>query len=472
MKSFNLIELVMEFSRRDFLSVAIKASVGLALAAPGVGYVSDICARNKATQSRIDQTLSASSDTPEILPRGTFIPEDERAGTDIMIGVSPRFSFVPLKKYVFEMEFSDTSPTNAVLKSLPAGTRVHVALPKEASSEYLTLAQAKYPHLEFHTYDSPVSYSGLTFVQDIVCAAGSQTESGQFNIAVNSLDDRSAKRYQERLAHWYQKIGDKGDELDGAYHILADEWLSEDYPETFKATKMPLSLTGGDLRPIRLPDGRSAVIVGQENFGRSLNFIRGLDVASDPVFYLDDLQQLVDQIKDAYKNYLSVDEVIILDEGRFLELGKETGWVDLREWENPDFFHADMMVACATGPNNGVPYAFVSNYEWKNHPANVDYSRRIQKQFENLGYKVLPLAVGHYPTMNYTNAIFLKDPDGQKTVILPQYGDQQKDRAAVLLYEAAGFKVITTDFSFIGGEEYMGHEATTGSARCSVAVLK
>lgn len=467
----------MGFNRREFLRGTMGAVAIAAAAAVGADYFLDIKAREEETQARIDQTLRGAPGTPEIMPKGAFVPEDERDGTDIMIGIGPALSLSPFKQFDFARDFSEDSPTNAILKSLPRETRVHGALPKEAISGYLAFAREKYPHLEFHVYESPVSYSGLTFMQDIVCTAGSQSEEGQFNIAVSSLEPDYFRGlvdfHRERLsqAAWWQKIGAKGDELEAGYKLLADDWLAGDYPETFRAVKMPLSLVGGDLRPIRLPDGRSAVILGQGNFVTAVNFISELNVGPNPVFSYEELQDLVTQVKEAYKKYLNVDEVIILDEKHLLELAEEEGLLDLRKWKNPDFFHADMMVACATGAKD-VPYAFVSEYPWKNNRVSMAYSGRIKQQFADLGYKVLPLEVGRYPTMNYTNVIFLKDSNGQKTVILPQYGDRDKDAAAVRMYEAAGFKVITTDFSFIGGEAFEGHEATTGSARCSMTVLK
>ncbi len=421
----------------------------------------------------------------EALEPGLLKPEDERSGSEILTGTVPSYSPLPL---VGGYNFNDTvTLLGPTLATLPEGTKVKITVPQNNGDECVEKLKDEYPHLEFEAFEMPPSQAGLNYMQDVVFATGSNDESGRNIIVGSSLDARKFRAWKNGFEEMLEEMELRGgldlvswltnaakeEEVIMALHAFGDEALAHKNPEKFDLKFAPLSCEGGDLQPTRLPDGRMGLIVGKMNLLFSLQGRLGINLRDKFVPGERFLSEL-ENIKEDYKKYFGVEEVIVLDE-EYLKKDAEVGGVSIESLERgSSFFHSDMVVKTATGAD-GARVAFITSTEdWgeidaHGYSTNTKYLRRIRDQFEALGYKIEDMPCTRFAPLNYVNNIMFDHPQEGKTVVLPQYGDRQ-DEVAAEKYAKYGFKIRKVDMKHamtVPDED----KKSMGSVHCSFVVL-
>lgn len=470
--------------RRAFLKVVIEnAPMAAAISIPTIGVVSKLlsdAADRREVQRRVDQVLAEPGDV-EALPKGALIPEDERSGSDIMIGLNPENSMIPFYGYKLDAAL-DESP-GPILAALEAGTTAHVTVPTGTKEEFLELAKERYPALNFVVYEMPVNPT-VGYMQDILFATGSRND-GRFILASSTLDATEFKN----LPHYepptvptinlprIRNILVDGNEVIQAtagINLLGDEILVRDNPASFKAHMVPVKLEGGDVDAIRLPNGEVGLMVGpwsvisnivnlaNKEAGRkkySANDIDGFSKIPRDVFV-----RLLRKLEEDYRKFLGVSKVIFVDEANFLSLAEQYDDIPLEALFPQKFFHTDMAVKVATD-GSGKPIAFCTGC---NSPMGIDYLQRVKAQFLDLGYEIVDLPCGPFPVMNYTNGL-MYTKNGEKVVVMPTYGIDE-DEVAARIYQKRGFRVVKVDLSSIKDFD-PGRLDNLGSVHCRAEIL-
>lgn len=393
-------------------------------------------------------------DVFEQVERGEFpvennpVPEWERTGSDVLIAIGSDASDVEneLKNY-----------WNKILRSFLPGTHIHVVSTAGTKAILENKLRTSRPHLEFSVYELPLrDFNENIYSRDMIFSSGRKDEGGRFIIYTGKLDRLSMPASPDNHSWMY---------------AFGDELLASGYPERFVSKPIPLRCEGGDLQITRLPNGKTALILGDANFranvgavmsGANANGREGRNANFDYSYLMT---------KFAYQKFFSVDDCIILDDKGIL---KDLPGSTINQWVDPGrsgFYHADMCVRTAVDPN-GRYVAFVTSTDTEKTriaEKDVRHLRNIRLQFEGLGFDIVELPCGRFPSLNYTNVLIFKPQDGPATVMLPCYGERSLDDEAARLYESRGFKIIRTDMSDrLRSEEEI---RKGGSLHCLVDVL-
>ncbi|MEK7547588.1 MAG: hypothetical protein AAB540_01705 [Patescibacteria group bacterium] len=410
-----------------------------------------------------------------------IIPEDERTGQDILL-TATYDSYVEINgANCFTQEPLTT--WTSILKKLPAGTNVRLLVPINFADWCTKMLQENYPNLNISTYNLNALPEHITahlaYPQDYIFPTGRVDKNGRFIIATGTLDFDFLEIKYEIFGSPEEKAESEDDKLFRKLRFAGDDVLVNMHPDTFVAEYIPIFCPGGDLQVVRLPDGRSAAIVGKSNIANSCMILRYLtgekrkEFLSKPIT-LDELES----VKKTYKDALKVNEVIFIDKQHTFEEA-ENGNIDPRNMTyGSAFFHSDMIVKTATDPKNpnkrlafynNIPSLLGISTRAQAFFEDIRYLNRVHDQFQGLGYEMVGLPCGPRSVLNYVNCtMFTKD--GIHYVMVPQYGILE-DEKAVEIYEQRGFKVVKVDMSYLimRGEEAM---SKGGSVHCGMVVLK
>lgn len=431
---------------------------------------------SKATKKNVDAQRAKISKQINLLfdgekisapPYHFVVPEDERTGSDIMVTFSPPYIASRGKHH---LDASQTRHIPPVLRALPANTTVHAYVPENTTAEYRRQLEEQYPNLTFQFYEYPWAGSGINnYTQNIVFATGRKDGQGRF-VTLNSSDDPSQAR--ARL-----KTTPKLSELSKiATLLLGDDILARDYPASFTNHFSPTAMDGGDLQVVRSPDGvKKVAIVGQVNMietMRTLDSIFRKNNKRGPVFSPQELKASIEEAKELYKEYLGVDEVMLLDEEHLLANQSATKTAD---FYTSDFFDTDMIARVVTD-GYGKVTAFVTNAD--NCPnvkaADKAYMQRVKAQFEARGYETIDLPLVEDAAFNYVNTVFFHSRTAGKTAMLPQYGYPKEDAEAEAILRSRGFHIIKVDYRDLVAEAIKHGELGKngpGSVECTAEVL-
>lgn len=422
----------------------------------------------------------------EPLAPGTLIPEEERTGSDILMGVGDTL--------VWSIE-----ERTDLLNKLQPGTNLRL-LATQNSHIWNDIFSAKFPHLTVSTYRIPGSPGAFQYAQDSVFGTGSKDASGRLQVGIGVFDhffcEFSQRLNEQIFAQNYDPATTSPEEFEfmrsdldhftdiNSYRFLGDESLIA-YSDDFVGIPVPLLCAGGDMRTIRLPNGGVGLVIGKETYANLLmifasivNDIKGNSDALQTTLPFDQFDHFLKELKELYKEYLGVDEVIILDEGYVLERASANREVDLVEvGRGSAFFHNDMLVKFSTTPAGGN-VAFCTDLmqtrqynEFFINPGDEYLIERVPEQLRALGFEVRPLPCGPIPALNYANALIFSPAPGSKVAMVPQYG-MIEDDYALEVYQAQdlGLEVIPVDMSYLNNpEDGLAHR--TGSVHCNFAVL-
>lgn len=467
-------------NRRKFLEnaacVCVAAIPGVALAAK---LYKDAELRHEVV-AMVEEVL-ADPVLIETVPAGYLIPEDERSGSDIMLCINPEYSHIPFYGFNFNAELDQTA--GSVISALEASTTVHATVPTGTREEFLELAKERYPALNFVVYEMPVNPM-VGYIQDVIFATGSK-DNGRFVLASSTLDAGEFKHlphYEppqqpwingDKIKHYLADQNARMKAIAGI-NLLGDEMLARDNPTSFKAHMVPVKLEGGDLDPIRLPNCKVALMVGPLNVINSIidlanaeagtkrytaNEVEGFSKMPREVF-----MKFFEQLKEDYKKYLGVSEVIFVDEKNIRFISEYYEEIPLKALLPQLFFHTDMAVKVATD-GNGKPVAFCTVHD---NPTDRDYLRRVRDQFAALGYEIVDLPCGPFATVNYTNGL-MYTKNNEKVVVMPAYGIDE-DAAAEKAYLERGFRVLRADLSNVKYID-VAEMNNLGSVHCRAEVL-
>ena len=465
-------------TRREFLKIARDCILG----AMAVGLVVDVTSecmkqvdemRDKTIPRVKDVASNLRDESPESLEEGQLIPEDERTGQNILIGMIPtHFNSSIFGGYDFEDMVKDYY--DGLLSNLSPGTQVKVMIPKGSKAEFHEYVDAVYPNLIFTSYEMPLSLSGYNYAQDVIFATGSKDDKGRFLLASSKADASKhlkLQTYYDRTSSPpatidMRKLYDSNvDQLSSiGLQTMGDELLVADNNDDFARTVLPVNCTGGDVQPTRLPNGKTGLIVGASSILETSlfsNFNGNHLGIINKVVGLEFFKDTIENIKNEYKKSFNVDEVIFIGEDLLIDryTTENGGHIDyskmVREVSSPDqasehfpFFHSDMVVKTATAPN-GEKIAFCSDVETEREnfsAETIQYLREVQKQFAQAGYKVIKVPCGDFASTNYVNGTMYTDSNGAKVVHVPQYGIESDSKAAAI-YKENGFKVLGADMS-------------------------
>ncbi len=482
-----------DIGRRRFLQILGGAALALPLgkmAVEGIEQHNEIADAAQGFRERVGNVRNLES-----VPEECLIPEDERSGENIMIGTIPTYFPIPVpgvRQYGVKGTFgTELSP---VLNNFPGGTNVHLVTTEDARDEVLDFARKSHEGLNFQSMDLPRARGGLDYMQDVVMATGGTDEQGKFIIAASSLDANDfgpvAKVNAEarKVAGFYQPLislerlrgiaVDPDDEVTAMSGLqqFGDEVLVEEHADKFDLKYVPVKCEGGDLQIVRMPDGKTGLVVGKQNVFFSA-FALALKEGGVDVENVEDVRslemqplkfaKLLEQVRANYMDYFGVEKVVILDEEDLLRRVSRVTAITLGAAVDMDFFHSDMVVKTATD-KDGKPVAFCSMVDKTDR--NYPYLARIRQQFEDLGYEIEELPCGEYATFNYTNTtMFSSKGAKQKVVIVPQFGIPE-DAHAVEVYRRRGFEVRTADHSYIKDRDPKSAKRS-GASHCKVVVL-
>ena len=376
------------------------------------------------------------------------VPEWEQTGSDILITVSSDASDV-------ENELENN--WNKILRSFMPNTHVHVVSTTGTKAILENKLPTSYPHLKFSVYELPLNdFNGTVYSQDMLFSSGRRDGRGRFIIYTSKLDKLS---------------GTEESQDDYLFtSLFGDEILASNYPDRFISRQVPLRCEGGDLQSTKLPNGKTALILGDANFRANVGAVINGANANGRKFTNDNFDYGYLLTKLAYQKFFGVDEVIVLNEKGLLEdLPGQT----MEEFvlDRSEFYHADMCVRTAVDPS-GRHVAFITSTDAEKTritERDVKHLRNIRLQFEKLGFDIVELPCGRFPSLNYTNVLIFKPQDGSATVMLPCYGESLDDEAA-RLYQSRGFNVIKTDMSDLM-KRSEGTIQGGGSLHCLVEVL-
>lgn len=438
------------------------------------------------------EKLADTQRTPEKLPNGCLIPEDERTGKTILTSILPEHSSLPIVGG-YDFNNSRSASADPILSALPEGTTVELMVPEESGEAALEYASKLHPHLKFGICEVPAAEDGFTYPQDGVYATGSKDKEGRFLLAGNAFDsklyradltanfrDREYAKYSRAMMSQDSlndlRMGEDNIQTAGiAMRLFGDDFLAKSYPGKFNLKHLPVMTVGGDLPITRLPNGKVALIMGKENLSRMIQMMQtdriGKDVDVREINEIDKDQflELMEKVKALYRDSFGV-EVIILDEPYITREVKRNGYLKHSGLRSYGFFHADMLVKTATNPD-GKALAFCSsNAGCSNESGDCRYLPRIQEQFAGLGYQVVPIETGPYPVMNYANSLMFRPDQKRRIVLLPQYGIPQ-DAAAERAYLNQGFEVRKVDQSYIQRLS-LNEKALLGGPHCKAVILE
>lgn len=439
----------------------------------------------------------------EKVEKSDIVPEDERSGKNLLVAAHPLNQLMYERGY--RKYFEETFTT--MFNLLPKGTNIHLAVPEASREEALKVAKEMYPHLNFIAYDMPTTDAGIEYAQDTFFATGGFDENGRVILATSALDDEYLNKglmaQAENTLSYARLWPFHLDNVRASYGVLSfgDELLAKRYPDKFVARDVPVRTEGGDMHISRTPDGKIILVVGRKNLTETAVFKdpnltkdRGVYFGlTGPNFVLERLEE----IRILYQKAFGVDKVVFLGEDFLYTLAREE-YDRRRELEgdylgyegrpsydrmvdqesavpvmSSFFFHLDMALKTVT-TSSGESVAFCTDYteeqameyadmlisesmgedaprEYKERLKNavreeVAFLRTVQRQFHDLGYKVVKLPCGLYPALNYTNSVVFKGEGGEKIAIVPQYGIPE-DRQALEAYESLGFKILASDYT-------------------------
>ncbi|MBT4917563.1 hypothetical protein HN709_01705 [Candidatus Peregrinibacteria bacterium] len=476
--------------RRRFLLLAGAAAI--VAVAGGVSRAVDTVATDFTDESKMsDDTIPALkaavddllNEDIDFFKPGEIIPEDERTGANIMVGINPESKLVSAR----DLPNAVSERYGSLFKSLAEGTAVKIVIPEGIESDIEEI-QSDYPHLSISLYELPFSPEGNDYMQDVVFASGSQDDQGRFLIGTSRADVKltssNLRKYeydvQGRALLDTHLICDESLRTASTRGVqfIGDDLIVDKYPADFSRKMVVPPLRGGDLSVTRLPDGKMAALVGRHVL---MNFFDSVySLGSDKWMNPDYFWKRVASAKKKYAKALGVDEVIIPGERHMNEYKGSNGMIAYKKMlmeslsgETPKdfpFFHIDMAVKTATS-HRGESLSFCTSVQGReDYSQGVrTYLNEVKSQFDKLGFRVVPLPCGPYAAMNYTNCLMFTNSDNEKVVMLPQYGIDEDEEAANI-YKSEGFKVVPidmTDTMQLSGET--GYRE--GSLHCRAVVL-
>lgn len=448
--------------RRRAIRNAAILTAGIAWAGGSLLAMNDNISREESLEA-IAESMSEKPRLEKLKP-GDIVPEDERRATTVMIGSIPGMTIAGYKTEVFHQGLMP------ILSKLLPGTNVVLVTPDGLGEEALEMMKETYPKLEFSNCELPRTNDGLNYMQDVVTPTGKRNADGRLGIVMSSIereeygkmtkeknDDAVGENLSNALLKKIARVEDDKNASLGT-RLFADEWLVKNNFLKFKGNFVPVMVRNGDLRIARMPSGNVGVIVGRENLMRMLAVL-----SKDTE--VEDFLELLEIIKQRYREFFGVEEVIILDEESLRKHGKGLPVKNAKKIGNyRKFFHQDMIVNPMTN-RKGEYVAFCSDIDGYQNNGEQSYLRRVQNQMEELGYRVVKLPCGKYATMNYVNCTPFINDEGEKYVYLPQYGIPE-DAEALRIYEENGVKVIPIDFSSLKSTD------KSGSLHCIMPVLE
>lgn len=472
-------------SRRGFLKLALGAMAALAVGKTAV---------NMYTHSaEIDDTVDLVRNrvgiprTNEKLKPGSLVPDDERSGSEVMMGLVPDYNSLPVIGGFSYGEESLNSGFSQFVSTLESGTKVSILIPKGTTEECRKVVEEKFPGIVFDFLELPMSKGGYNFVSNVVFPTGKKDKDGK-NVMISSSLDATMYKQASNIHKVFDADPRNGtaasaipDEEAGAgLGLFGDEILAKDYPGKFTEHYVPVVTNNGDVRVTRLPSGKVGLIVGKKSLSQTIQALRLQENGRMPAnedqwrefdaIGPESFANWMEKIKNLYVEYFGVEEVILLDEP-FLNdfIHRRKGTVQNRAMQGYDFFDSDMIVNTSTD-KNGKAVAFCTNYKDTSERGQneSDYTARIAQQLENLNYEIALLPCGSEPTMNYANSVIVTKND-KKIVRLPQYGIPQ-DKEAERIYSSRGFEVIKVDMSFVK-KVLKSIRRKTGSVHCAVSVM-
>lgn len=474
-------------NRREKKSLSpnvIKGAAGIAVLALTLVYGERVCSVYMNSRDTLKGPVAdllkekgPEKDHPESFKPGELIPEDERSGQNILIAAHPDGKFSSAESG-YKTYFNDY--LKSFLDALPKGTNVHIVIADDNKDLCLNIAKEIFPHLNFSILEMPYSGRGLEFIQDNVFASGTTDAQGKFSIAKSHADKEEFERDTDCRweSAWWQGMS-TNEKAEYALRMFVDDFLGKRHPDKFSTTDVNLRFDGGDMYVTRLPDGKTALIIGGKTIADNLVLLKD---ECPPYQFVGTISRTnaryhLAGIKRQFKDRFGVDEVIVLDEDQIMYGSSEENGHS----KNPDsvmhplFFHTDMVVKTATSPT-GEHIAFCTDYDPEKLPElaktlcdmggcygpngkdipletttdrlqeMLEYLERVQAQFRDLGYKVVKLPCGSSAVLNYTNSVMFTDENGVKVVIVPQYGIPE-DAVAVEEYKKAGFKVLAASYA-------------------------
>lgn len=408
------------------------------------------------TAAKFDD-MASQPKIPETLPRDSFVPEDERTGENILIGATPRYQ-ISEAEGGYDLPETFDNVLDPIISELPEGTMIHLIVPEGSKTDILNMAKERHPGKEFKIYETPAARSGLEFIRNHVLATGKKDKNGKFLIVGSALDGEKYKMVVER-----NRLQDDLKKTSAGMPIFVDEIIEDKYPENFDLTMVHPLCNNGDMQITKLPNGKTGLIIGKSTFFENMVLLFKERVLSAQMS-IEQLAESILLIKKLYRRGLSVDEVILVDEGQIEQIARDKNMIGGKDLHEKTFFDIDMVVKTVTAPN-GKMTALCTEPNYQLDYEAQEYLKRVRKQFEELGFDIVTLPCGHYGSMNYVNSIILD----RKTAYVPQYGIHQ-DLEAVQAYRELGYEVVTVDMSRIHTlpEDI---QKRTGSLHCQIVAL-
>ncbi len=444
------------------ITKSVAVAVGLALA----GASGNVMWTNYSQATKTTAAASSLMDhherngKVESLPKGHLLPEVERSGKNIMMIATPSAELMDQLNANLNGLEKDNFP---IFDALEAGTNVHLVVPYDEKEDYAELVTSKYPNIQFSFYEAPMSIDHGAYAQDRFYFTGQRDAEGRFEIVSSNSDFISKKDIYYGSEPWFttQALAD------GVAETLTDDLVAKDYPDVFQRKLVDPYLIGGDMTPIRLPDGRSAIVMGRDALAKSVMALRIR--SGEPLQHVHgrvshtQMRGYIDRIKRELKSSLGTDEVIILGEKEVFD--DDPGFVYLTRIRDVRLFHSDMVVKAVETPK-GENVAFVTNEDSGKDGKILESTR---EEFSELGFNIVDLPVGKVGTLNYANSVVYTPEEGRKVVLLPQYGIPE-DVEARRIFEEHGFEVRTVDYSHLADidEETL---AQMGSVHCTTVVM-
>ncbi|MFA7685807.1 MAG: hypothetical protein WCX95_03330 [Candidatus Gracilibacteria bacterium] len=455
----------------------------------------------KATQA-LEEVLNDPEQLDQV-KESEIIPEDERSGQNLLISAHPMRRI--LKERGYETFFETTFKT--MFDLLPDDTNIHLIVPEDSSELALEVARKMFPRLNFATYDMPPAYPGIEYAQDTFFATGGFDEQGRSILATSSCDKELIAQTSLKEDKAPLKMADllpfsqRNRRAISGVILLGDELLAKRYPHKFTKRDVPVRLEGGDMHISRMPDGKIALIVGLKNLAETVatgvNTTKGTAIGRGNTIDITTVLSFKEEVRDLYKKSFSgVDEVIFLGEdflplmedeqlrlreitqSKYPEMRDNLLYRDLIDRKslisphNSLFFHLDMMLKTVTTPSGehvaictefneeqALTYFKRTTAQLEDDQYDIEHTDKIkasifrelrflevvQRQFAELGYKIVKIPCGPVPTMNYTNSVVFKGKGDEKIAIVPQYGIPE-DAQALEVYRDLGFTVLAPSY--------------------------
>lgn len=390
-------------------------SVGLALTigAAGVGgyflkeYLdakSDVKAAEAETRHDIDALLKGERQEYETVDMSAVIPECQRTAEDILIHVPYAYSRAN-NRYRENWNEVFNEFYGSLVNALPSYSKIHLATQKD----WIGMSETRrsyYP--SFNLFD-------IGFAQDIGEATGASGEKGQFQIL-------SPRDEMDELRGDYSKMTDPPPNSRDFHFFLLDNLLAKQYPDKFQTKYLDAVFSGGNTSFGVMPDGRKCVFIAASDIVKYMHGVMGID-HKKPLE-----MNLYQEAKNRYKKAFGTDNLVVIDEEKFLELSTHDELYHASMFGAP-FFHNDMIFNQHIV--EGKPVMFVSNLKLGADitgsylpglpQESLHQLERIGLQFEKMGYKVVDIPV-IVPDQNFVNVISFTNKETHKpTVILPYF---------------------------------------------------